>query len=80
MIYKGDIAGFPTEVVEKMLERQVEQGNERDVRVFEICRHAGRHQGGFSWSLTIERDYFWDQVSFYKNFSLFFERYPKTEK
>jgi len=32
-MYKGQIKDFPTEVVEKMLERQVDQGNKRDVTV-----------------------------------------------
>ena len=31
----GDIKGFPIEVVQKMVERQVEQGNKADVTVFQ---------------------------------------------
>lgn len=40
MKYKGELEGFP-EVVEKMLERQVEQGNKRDVSVFERSKFIG---------------------------------------
>ena len=31
---KNDIEGFPQEVVERMLKRQVEQGNPRNRKVF----------------------------------------------
>ena len=40
MEYKGELKGFPHEVVEKMLDRQEEQGNERDVRLY-LSRLSG---------------------------------------
>ena len=80
MEYKGELKGFPTEIVEKMLERQVEQGNPRNVGVFERMRSAGIESKGFCWENTIEKWQFWNEVVNYRNFELFFEKYPKTEK
>ena len=77
MEYKKELKGFPTEVVEKMLERQVEQGNERNVEVFENCSSAPECWGGFDWSKTNEGEGFWAKVISCRNFPLFFERYPK---
>ena len=76
-MYKGQLKGFPQEVVEKMLERQVEQGNKRDLSVFEVCYNSDKNMGGFDWVATIEGDDFWGNVIHGENFSLFFERYPQ---
>jgi hypothetical protein len=78
--YKGRLEGFPSEVVEKMLERQVEQGNKRDVGVFEKFKWADDIFGGFHWANTKEGDDFWQKVIAYKDFALFFSRYPKKDK
>ena len=78
-MYKGQLTGFPTEVVEKMLYYQVEQGNKRDVTVFENDKITPLNKGGFDWEKTPERYIFWDDVISYKNFDLFFERYPKQQ-
>lgn len=43
--FKGDLKGFPSEVVEKMLERQVEQGSKRDVKIFEVSSDADKRVG-----------------------------------
>jgi hypothetical protein len=77
MNYKGQLVGFPPEVVEKMLDRQSEQGNDRDANVFECNLASGREKGGFTWKETIERHEFWGNVIYDRNFDLFFERYPK---
>jgi len=77
-MYKGQLEGFPKEIVEKMLERQVEQGNKRDVSVFGKNKCANKEEGGFDW--LYERDLFsWSDVLIGKNFDLFFKRYPKQE-
>lgn len=76
----GDIKDFPIEVVEKMIERQVEQGNKADVRVFQKTCLASRSEGGFSWYDTIEGWEFWNEVILDKNFDLFFAKYPKAEE
>ena len=70
----GDLEGFPIEVVQKMLERQVEQGNEEDVQVFQIMA-----MGGFDWSTSEEGLTFWKEVIRQKNFDLFFKKYPRVD-
>ena len=81
--YKGDLEGFPEEVVEAMLDYQEEQGNERDVTVFEteIDRNgfSGDFSGGFTWRDTPEGFRFWQEVLGNKNFDLYFDKYPKKE-
>ena len=79
MKYKGEIAGFPQEIVEKMLERQVEQGNERDVSVFERSRSSNKRGGGFLWIDTEEGCLFWDSVILDMDFDVFFAKYPKKQ-
>ena len=75
MEYKGKLKGFPTEVVDKMLERQVEQGNRRDVSVFEKNRMIC--SGGFEWASSPEGHSFWEDVIKFENFDTFFAKYPK---
>ena len=77
-VYKGDIKGFPKEVVDKMLERQVEQDNFRDVSVFERERRYGIMDKGFDWEQSNEGYLFWEEVLDNKNFDVFFKLYPKT--
>ena len=77
MNYKGQLAGFPVEIVEKMLEYQVLQRNPRNVKLFEINNCASSLSGGFTWDDTPEGDDFWSDVIFRKNFERFFEKYPK---
>lgn len=79
MKYKGELKGFPQEVVEKMLERQEEQGNKRDVSVFEDHNTASVAGGGFNWEYSIEGRLFWTQVIDDRNFGLFFDKYPNKE-
>jgi hypothetical protein len=78
--FNGDLKGFPEEVVEKMLERQVEQGNPRDVAVFEGEKLSGKYQGGFDWYSTEEGDTFWRKIIEFESFDTFFERYPKQSQ
>jgi len=78
-MYKGDLKGFPKEVVEKILEQQVEQGNEKDISIFEKYIRAGKFRGGFDWDTTTEGDNFWRNVLIKKNFDLFFQKYPKKQ-
>lgn len=77
-MYKGQIKNFPKEVVEKMLEYQVAQGNPKDVSVFEDDETSDVNQKGFSWDETGEPS-FWNKVIMKKDFELFFEKYPKNE-
>jgi hypothetical protein len=75
--YKGDLKGFPPEVVEWMLDQQEAQGNKRDVSVFEKDRFVDNNSGGFTWYDTKEEGIFCTKVIRDRNFTLFFEKHPK---
>ena len=76
--YKGEIADFPEEVVEKMLEYQLLHRGKRDVSVFEKCSFD--FINGFDWDAAIEGKSFWNGVIICKKFNLFFSRYPKKNE
>lgn len=81
-VFKGQLKGFPVEVVEKMLEHQVAQGNVRDVSVFEENNAADARRRGFDWIATPEHKKhtdFWVCVINNKDFDLFFQIYPKNK-
>lgn len=71
----GRLEGFPIQVVEKMLERQVQQGNIEDITVFQCSISADKIQGGFTWDNTVEKHDFWLEVISNHNFELFFQKY-----
>ena len=71
----GEVKDFPIEVVQKMLERQVEQGYTEDIKAFQDYSCSTFY--GFDWSTSEEGHSFWDEVIFKKNFDLFFKKYPK---
>ena len=75
----GQLEGFPIDVVQKMVERQVEQRNPADVTVFQKHKCTGRVFKGFEWVETDEGIDFWNDVIRYENFHVFFEKYPKKE-
>lgn len=50
----GEIESFPIEIVQKMVDYQVAQGNKADVTVFQKSAIASRVDGGFNWSETKE--------------------------
>ena len=61
---------------------QVEQGNPRDVSVFEDNYLTSSIFGGFTfeWSPEYsESPTFWTEVIAHENFDLFFEKYPKIK-
>lgn len=74
-MYKGQLEGFPQEVVEKMLEEQERQGNKRDVTIFEKNRFASREHGGFDYVTAVFEN--WSRVIEHKDFDLFYAKYPK---
>ncbi len=76
---KGDLQGFPKEIIARMLDYQEEQGNLRDVSVFERDRKEGQCVGGFEWYETKEGKPFWYDIINNEDFSLFFEKYPKQD-
>lgn len=73
----GDIKDFPIEIVEKMIEEQVKQGNCPNVEVFQNGITTDAHNGGFHWENTEDEYDFWEDVIENDNFDLFFEKYPK---
>ena len=73
----GAIADFPIEIVEKMIERQVEQGNKPDIKAFHRYAYKDAKGGGFTWKNTIEGEMFWHEVIRNNNYNVFFEMYPK---
>ena len=56
-----------------------EQGNKRDVTVFEKYNSCSLVAGGFDWDDTKEEDVFWYEVITKENFDPFFEKYPKKQ-
>jgi hypothetical protein len=76
---KGELEGFPKEVIKRILDYQEEQLNKRDVSVFEKNRESTMYNGGFDWNLSKEGQDFWHEVISNKNFDIFFEKYPKKD-
>ena len=76
----GQLKGFPIEVVHKMVDYQVEQGNEADVTVFQKDITSGEYRMGFTWNKTKELFVFWHNVIEFRHFDTFFEKYPKNNK
>jgi hypothetical protein len=70
---------FPKEILDKMLYHQEQQGNKRDIEVFNNSRITSKLHGGFTWADTDEGLDFWGAVIEDKNFEVFFEKYPKPE-
>lgn len=77
---KGDINDFPIEIVQRMVDCQVKQGNYPDVIVFQNRNKTDLEHRGFAWSKTEEGLGFWDAVICEKNFNLFFQKYPKSNQ
>lgn len=76
----GDIKDFPIEVVQRMVDEQVSQGNPADVSVFQQFVLADDDKGGFFWVKTTDGEDFWHKVIANKNFDLFFDKYPKEHE
>lgn len=71
-----DVKCFPIEVIDKMIKRQVEQGNEPDRTAFQRNVCCNKRNGGFNWEDTVEGEAFWYEVINKERFDLFFEKYP----
>lgn len=50
------------DVLNKMLEYQVKQGNKPDYKVFEIDPSASAYSNGFAWRDTIEGWSYWNNI------------------
>lgn len=76
----GRLERFPIEVVQKMLNEQVRQGNKADVVVFQKRLYAARVSGGFDWERSFMGLKFWRDVLIKERFDIFFQKYQKNEK
>lgn len=82
----GHISGFPIEIVQKMVDYQVEQGNQADVTVFQDSKTWNLGTGGFDWTATdVKEDRsgrinFWSSIINHRNWGTFFNRFPKYPK
>lgn len=76
---KGQLEGFPKEIIAKMLDYQEKQGNPRDVSIFEKLINAKQCIKGFDWGDTQEDWDFWHEVITNKNFNPFFKKYSKQD-
>lgn len=72
----GDIKGFPIEIVQEMVNRSVRQGVLDATTALASLKRA--RDGAFSWNMEQEGYDFWEQVIRYRNFDLFFQRYPSA--
>lgn len=73
----GQLEEFPIQVVKKMLERQVQQGNPENVCIFQKYSSSDMTMGGFTWEDTPEGNPFWTDVIHNHKFEVFFEKYPE---
>ena len=73
---KKKLDEFPEQVLNKLLHYQSIQGNKPDLNIFEEQIGANKEGGGFDWEVTEEGGHFWREVLLYKNFKIFFDKYP----
>lgn len=76
----GELREFPLAIVQKMIERQVMQGNPANVEIFQVDPTAVRFDGGFEWEDSPEGWDFWGKVIEGMEFNVFFERYPESNR
>ena len=71
---RGEIAGYPIEIIQAAVDRGVEQGGDANgvIRSLQVTRG-----GGFTWSGTPEGVRFWRHVMYEHKFDIFFQRYPR---
>lgn len=67
--FNGQLKGFPKNVVKRMMECQVEQGNKADYTVFENSLDSDKAEGGFTWALTTEGARQWHNIINKKKFA-----------
>lgn len=72
---KGEIKDFPIEVVQKMVDCQVLQGNNANVSVFQHDATAEFLRGGFVWDETKEGYAFWESIIEDGKFDVFIKRF-----
>ena len=67
---------LPVKIQARMLEAQVEQGNEANADIFRKKISSGFYEGGFSWIRTKENGNAWDEALIYDNYEPLYEVNP----
>lgn len=70
------LKALPLEILDKMIEYQVEQGNRASIEVFEDNIEASQVTGGFNWETTKEGPKFWSLIIRDFEHDKFFYKYP----
>lgn len=73
----GDIKHFPIEVVQKMVDYQVAQGNKAAPGVFANAIDCGVTEGGFNWTDTTMGYDWWSSIIDSRDFYSYFKEYPR---
>lgn len=76
----GRLECFPIEVVQKMVNEQVRQGNKADVEVFQKRVYATRVCGGFDWDRSLMGLKFWMDVLLNKKFDTSFQKCSRYQE
>lgn len=75
---KGDLEGYPLEIVRAMLIEQVLQGNPMNIDAFSNYVIAGAENGGFDWVSSRQGREFWESVIGNRNFKRFYAEYKNN--
>lgn len=75
----GNLKDFPIEIIEKITFYQQEQTGKINLRIFESDLATTLKDGGFDWYKTPEGPTFWRNILTFRNFYIFFLKYPRPE-
>lgn len=73
---KGQLSGYPKEVISILLTEQVNQNNPINLEVFEKNINSKKSEGGFDWNETEKGEDFFKNLITWKVFSLAYEEFP----
>lgn len=72
---KDSIKDIPIEIIQKMVDYQIKQGNEPNIKVFQKDKFSSKRSGGFDWDETDEGKEFWSSILNDKFYIKFYEIY-----
>lgn len=75
----GKLKGLPIQVVQRMIQHQIKQGNKANVEVFQNKLDAAKVDGGFDWvntNIVGEGVKFWAKIINVREYAEFFNMYP----
>ncbi|MCD0480367.1 hypothetical protein LPB90_18165 [Chryseobacterium sp. LC2016-29] len=73
---KGQLSGYPTEVISILLTEQANQNNPMNLEVFENNVKSQKSEGGFDWKDTDKGEHFFEKLITWKVFSLAYQEFP----